>query len=649
MTNPSLRRTDENLQKRVKALERRARKAKRAEEALKIQNAYLELLFESAPDAILLADKAHRITRINSQFSKMFGYTLEEAIGRTADELIAGKDMREEAAQITRQVGRGETIRMEGIRYRKNDTPVHVDLMAAPVLSGKEQIATYASYRDITRRKRMEAAIRKSEEQYRTLIENIPVGVYRCTPGPHGRFLMANPTFLRMFGFTSEQELRKIRVSDIYMDPSQRKGFSHALLRDKSILASDRLLKKKDGTPLWAVVSARVAHHLLSARVSHFDCVIVDITEKKLAEQALKESHSTLLTVLDSIDATIYVADLKTYEILFANKCMRNVFGRDLVGEVCWKAFREGSEPCPHCTNSQLVDAEGQPTGVRVWEGENPISGRWYVNYDRAIKWADGRIVRLQVAMDITKIKEAEIALKREKGYLDALHETALEIVSRLEAEEVLHAIVQRAARLVGTPHGYVYLYDQPAGELVLRVGIGAYKDMVGMHLKPEEGGPGRVFQSAETLVIDDYRSWPERSQDRRFDELSAVIGLPLRSDRQVSGVIGVGYFGESRKFDPAEITVLSRFAAIASIALDNALLYSNLKKELEEHKRAEEERQKLETQLHLAQRMHAIGTLAGGIAHDFNNILMGIQGRTSLMLLEAASSHPHFEHLKGI
>ena len=70
---------------------------------------------------------------------------------------------------------------------------------------------------------------------------------------------------------------------------------------------------------------------------------------------------------------------------------------------------------------------------------------------------------------------------------------------------------------------------------------------------------------------------------------------------------------------------------------------------DITDQKQAEEKRKKLETQLQQAQKVEAIGTLAGGIAHNFNNVLMGIQGRTSLMLMDTHSSHPRFEHLKGI
>ena len=85
-------------------------------------------------------------------------------------------------------------------------------------------------------------------------------------------------------------------------------------------------------------------------------------------------------------------------------------------------------------------------------------------------------------------------------------------------------------------------------------------------------------------------------------------------------------------------------------VAYDQSIIYAQeLKNEIKEHKRARQERKRLEAQLLQAEKMKAIGTLAGGIAHEFNNLLMGIQGHATLMMIHTDSEHPHFERLKGI
>lgn len=134
----------------------------------------------------------------------------------------------------------------------------------------------------------------------------------------------------------------------------------------------------------------------------------LEMQERVSAERSLKNSHETFLTVLDSIDATIYVADLKTHEILFMNQRMKDTFGRDFTGSRCWEVFRGATAPCPHCTMGRLLDENGDPTGVHMWEDENPLTQCWYINYDRAIKWIDGRWVFLQIAIDITQLKTLE-------------------------------------------------------------------------------------------------------------------------------------------------------------------------------------------------------------------------------------------------
>ena len=80
---------------------------------------------------------------------------------------------------------------------------------------------------------------------------------------------------------------------------------------------------------------------------------------------------------------------------------------------MCWETFRKKTEPCSHCTNDKLLDKNNKPTGVHTWQDINPITKRWYNNYDRAIEWTDGRIVKLQIATDITHLKNMEKELRQ--------------------------------------------------------------------------------------------------------------------------------------------------------------------------------------------------------------------------------------------
>ena len=141
--------------------------------------------------------------------------------------------------------------------------------------------------------------------------------------------------------------------------------------------------------------------------------VITNITESRQAEQKLLLAHEKLIKILDGIDATIYVADMNTYEILFMNRKMIDAFGRDMTGMKCYQAFRNETGPCSFCTMKQLLDKAGKPTGVCAWQGRNPLTGKLYINHDRAVEWIDGRMVLLQIALDITEQTKMEQQLRQ--------------------------------------------------------------------------------------------------------------------------------------------------------------------------------------------------------------------------------------------
>ncbi|MBU0681723.1 MAG: DUF3365 domain-containing protein [Proteobacteria bacterium] len=133
-----------------------------------------------------------------------------------------------------------------------------------------------------------------------------------------------------------------------------------------------------------------------------------EIGERLLAEEKIKAASERFNAVLDSIDALIYVADMESYELLFVNKYGRDTWG-DIAGKICWQTLQSGLEgPCSFCTNSRLVGEDGAPTGIYVWEFQNLVNHRWYECRDQAIRWIDGRMVRLEIATDITARIDAE-------------------------------------------------------------------------------------------------------------------------------------------------------------------------------------------------------------------------------------------------
>jgi len=140
-----------------------------------------------------------------------------------------------------------------------------------------------------------------------------------------------------------------------------------------------------------------------------------EFAERRRAEEEIKHSHEILVTVLDSIDADVFVADIENHEILLMNRHMRESYGGNFTGGKCWEVFQNRNTPCAPCFSASIVDSDGKAAGLHVWEGDSPVTGRRYLNFDRAIRWIDGRLVRLQIAMDITeltRIQEEKLQLE---------------------------------------------------------------------------------------------------------------------------------------------------------------------------------------------------------------------------------------------
>jgi PAS domain S-box-containing protein len=266
---------------------------KHAEEELKIQQAYLDQLFENAPEGIVLLDTDDRVLRVNGEFTQMFGYTLADSVNRPINELIVPDDRRDEGWGLTYKLTHGQGVHTETVRRHKDGRRLHVSIVGAPVRIGSGQIAAYAIYRDITERKMAEEALHQSQQQYHDLLESTHDLIQSVAPD--GRFLFVNQAWLKTLGYTQAQ-LLSLRIADIV----HPRSLSHW----NGVRA--RVLAEETGQYLQATLVARDGRSILVEGTligRHVDGNLValhgffrDITERvRLQEQLIERERLAAL------------------------------------------------------------------------------------------------------------------------------------------------------------------------------------------------------------------------------------------------------------------------------------------------------------------------------------------------------------------
>lgn len=256
---------------------------KKAEEELLVQKAYLERLFNSAPEAIVLHGNNDLIIDVNSEFTKMFGYTRKEAVGIPINELVASDEFQKEAALISKKVIHGEKIDIETKRKRKDGTLIDVSILGAPIILDGKQIGDYAIYRDITERKRAEEELYLQKTYLERLFNSAPEAI--VWHDNNDLVVNVNDEFTKMFGYTREEALGS-PINDLVapeglMDEASM--LSHKVIHGERVEA-DSVRKRKDGTLLdvW-ILGAPIIHEGKQIGVY---AIYRDITERRKAEEA---------------------------------------------------------------------------------------------------------------------------------------------------------------------------------------------------------------------------------------------------------------------------------------------------------------------------------------------------------------------------
>ncbi len=400
----------------VKAL---AVKAARVEHALTESQERFRSLVESATDAIVVADHRGRIVSWNRAASTLFGYAEAEVLGRPLTDLMPARyrDAHQKGLQRLRAGGEarliGKVVELEGLRKDGSEFPLELSLA-----TWQTQTETFFSgiIRDISERKQVQATLAASEERFRSLISNIPGAVYRCACDPHWTMEFLSDEIQDLCGYPASEFLgNRVRSYASVIHPDDRamveRQVHEAVAQRRPYVIEYRLLHS-DGDVRWVYEKGRGVFE--DGRVRWLDGVIVDMTEHKRIEAALRESEERFHQLAEQIREVFWLSDPEKNHIYYVSPGYEQIWGRSCDSlYVSPRAWLDAIHPDdrPRVLQAALTKQVGGEYDEEYRIIRPDGSERWIRDRAFPVHDATGRVFRIAgLAEDITERKRAEEA-----------------------------------------------------------------------------------------------------------------------------------------------------------------------------------------------------------------------------------------------
>lgn len=589
---------------------------KRAEETL-VQWA---AIVESSEDAIIGKTLDGTITSWNMGAEKLFGYSAEEVLGQPIS-IIFPPERLNEFQEIQESIRRGEPVtHYETERVRKDGKRIDVSLTISPIRDSEGRIVGASSIkRDITERKRVEEALRRSEARFLRLAESHILGLIFWDVD--GNITEANDAFLKMVGHTREDLISgRLRWRD--MTPQEYRALDDQALQELTETGACTPFEKeyfrKDGSRIPILLGSVLLEDSRDRGV----CFVLDVTDRKGIEKALRESEARKGAILESSLDCIITIDHEG-KILEFNPAAENTFGysraevlgREMAELIIPPSLRErhraGLAHYLATRVAKVLYRRIEITAMRADGSEFPaeltitrihLEGPpVFTGYVRDISERK----RTEEERDHLLIQEriAHAQAEEARRQMAFLAEASTLLASSLDYEATLTRVVRLAVPYLADGCAVILEEDRTLRRLVVAATDPA-KEELGRELIRRypadlkgEHPLRRVLQTGEPVFIPQITDGMLASVEQNEEHLkiaqslglrSAII-VPLLARGRTFGAMSFVLTDRNRRYHPADLTLAEDLARRVSMAVDNARLYRAAQEEIKERKRAED------------------------------------------------------------
>jgi PAS domain S-box-containing protein len=576
-------------------------KRRKFEQALRVSQETLLKVFSTSSSGISITNLTNStFIDCNPAFCHIFGYSPDEVIGKSALSLNLWKRPADRARLVRELLDKGsvQVDELELISKRGEDRLVCVQFSLVEIQGEPHSIAVFS---DITERKQGELALVASEARFREIFTESPIAIE--TYDAQGHLLEINRACLDLFGVVEPAE---VKGHNLFADPNVPADAKDRLARGETVrYEADFDFEAVKRARLYRTKRSGIAHFSVSigclgspAATRGYLVQVVDVTARKWAENSLHEERERLAGILRGTNAGTWEWNVQTGETIF-NERWAEIIGYTLE-ELAPYSIKTWGELCHQDDlklSGELLDKHFRGE-LKYYECEARMrhkSGEWVWVCDRGrvVSWtADGKpLIMMGTHQDITARKAVQEALVGSESKYKQLF-------SRMSLGAALHRMV---CDDTGRAVDYATLEVNATFERIMGVQADAIVGRLGSQVLPPQELAERIERFAPVALHGSTAAWEAYSTANK------------------KWLMGDAYCPEPGCF--VEI--------VADVTVE---------------KQAANDQAALREQLHQAQKMEAIATLAGGVAHDFNNILAGVLSGLSVLefeLRDLGDQHP--------